>query len=41
MGEYVFGNSKKLVQIDTWKGQMKYLENWLLDSLDFIVETYN
>lgn len=41
MGEYVFGNSKELVEIDTWKGQTKYLKNWLLDSLDFIEETYN
>ena len=40
LGKYVWGNSKKVASIKTWNGQLEYLEQWLNDSLDYMIEVY-
>lgn len=36
-----YGDNKDIRKIKTWKGQVDYLEKWLLESLKFLCETYN
>ena len=36
-----YGDNKNIRKIKTWKGQVDYLEKWLLESLEFLCETYN
>jgi uncharacterized repeat protein (TIGR02543 family) len=37
---YVCLNPQELVNITTWQGQVEYLRNWLIESMDFINSSY-
>ena len=40
LGHYVWPNPDELVAIDTWEGQVEYLRQWLLKSLDYMYNQY-
>lgn len=41
LGKYVWPNSAEMVAISTWEGQVEYLRQWILKSLDFMYNHYN
>lgn len=40
LGKPNWPNPPKMVSIDTWEGQMTYLQNWLYESLDYMLSVY-
>ncbi len=40
LGQYVWPNSAEMVAISTWEGQVEYVQDWLLNSLDYLLSEY-
>ena len=38
---YVWPNPNELVEINTFEGQLEYLQNWLLSKLEYMKSVYN